>query len=188
MATPRPLRRDAARRRSAVLIAAAEVFGEQGIDAPLEVVADRANVGRATLYRNFPDRNALIAAVLDEAFDVLEARASDLADQPGGLFDLIEDMAFIQEQAGALADALRKADLGAGQARRIQARIRRIFRRSIRAARDAGLVRPDLAADDALLITRMLGGALRGAAVAGRRERAVALLFEGLTAGGRAHG
>ncbi len=74
---------------------------------PLRSDADRANVGRATLDRNLLEPGALIAAVLDEAFDVLEARASDLADQPGEPVDLIEDMAFIQQQADArLTDGL----------------------------------------------------------------------------------
>ncbi len=66
---------------------------------------DRANVGKATVDRNLPDPDALTAPVLDEAFDVPEARASDLADQPGDPVDLIEDMASFQEQA-ALADTL----------------------------------------------------------------------------------
>ncbi|WP_271066387.1 hypothetical protein [Caulobacter sp. NIBR1757] len=51
--------------------------------------------------RNLPHRSGLIAAVLDEAFEVREARASDLADQPGETVDLVEDMAFIQEQVDA---------------------------------------------------------------------------------------
>lgn len=184
----RPLRRDAARRRDAVLAAAAEVFAAEGIDAPLEAVADRAGVGRATLYRNFPDRDSLVAAVLDEAFDRLEARADELSGQPGALFDLIEDLAMIQDRAGALADTLRQADVGRLRARRVQARLRRLFRRPLLTARDAGLINPGVSPDDALLIARMLGGALRGPSVPGRRQRALALLFDGLASGARAHG
>jgi AcrR family transcriptional regulator len=71
---------DAARNFDAVLEAAREVFTERGFDAPLEDVAGRADVGIATLYRNFPTREVLvenvyiveIKAVLAEAGASLE--------------------------------------------------------------------------------------------------------------------
>ncbi|NEL42881.1 MAG: helix-turn-helix transcriptional regulator, partial [Xanthomonas perforans] len=56
MTTSRP---DAALRRRQILDAADEVFSEHGVNAPLELVVERAGLGRATLYRNFPDRLAL---------------------------------------------------------------------------------------------------------------------------------
>jgi AcrR family transcriptional regulator len=62
------LRADARRNREQLLAAARDVFVEQGVEAPLDEVARRAGVGIATLYRRFPDRNALIRAVV---FDVL---------------------------------------------------------------------------------------------------------------------
>src|SRR5258708_889012 len=73
------LRADAHRNRQQVLAAAAQVFVEQGADAPLDDIARRAGVGIATLYRRFPDREALWRAV---ALDVLartarEARAAE---------------------------------------------------------------------------------------------------------------
>jgi AcrR family transcriptional regulator len=71
----RGLRADARRNRERVLLAARDVFVEQGADAPLDEVARRAGVGIATLYRRFPDRVALQHAV---AIDLL-ARASDAA-------------------------------------------------------------------------------------------------------------
>src|SRR5712692_7571617 len=79
----RGLRADAARNREHVLAAAREVFVEQGADAPLDDIARRAGVGIATLYRRFPDREALVRAV---ALDVLtraggEARAAE-AEEP----------------------------------------------------------------------------------------------------------
>lgn len=180
MTSPRPLRSDAARRRMAVLDAAAGLFAEQGIDIPLEAVADRAGVGRATLYRNYPDRNALIAAVLEQKFDALEARAAEYSDRPDGLFALLEEMSLVLERAATLSDALRHSVLGDNRAERVQARIQRIFAPAIRQAVAAGLVRPDLTTDDAVTITRMLGGALRGGMGPNRRERAITLLIDGL--------
>ena len=62
------LRADARRNREQLLLAARDVFVERGPDAPLEDVAQRAGVGIGTLYRRFPDRQALLRAV---ALDVL---------------------------------------------------------------------------------------------------------------------
>ena len=60
-------RADAAARRALILDAADAVFGQHGVTAPLDLVVEKAQVGRATLYRNFPDRTALIEALLDRA-------------------------------------------------------------------------------------------------------------------------
>jgi AcrR family transcriptional regulator len=61
--TERGLRADARRNRDALLAAGAEVFAERGPDASLEEIARRAGVGIGTLYRHFPDRDALTEAV-----------------------------------------------------------------------------------------------------------------------------
>src|SRR5690242_5340581 len=57
------LRADAERNRVALLAAAREIFGEQGLEASLDEIARRAGVGNATLYRRFPRRRDLIAEV-----------------------------------------------------------------------------------------------------------------------------
>ena len=44
-------RADAAARRALILDAADHVFGQHGVTAPLDLVVERAQVGRATLYR-----------------------------------------------------------------------------------------------------------------------------------------
>jgi AcrR family transcriptional regulator len=77
------LRADARRNRDLVVAAAKDVFIELGVDAPLEEVARRAGVGIATLYRRFPDRQALMRGVALQVLEdvVGEARAV-LADEP----------------------------------------------------------------------------------------------------------
>lgn len=78
------LRADARRNFDRLLGAAREVFVEQGPGAPLEEVARRAGVGIGTLYRRFPDRQALQRAV---AIDVLGRVTREshlaLAEEPG---------------------------------------------------------------------------------------------------------
>ncbi|MGI3785744.1 MAG: TetR/AcrR family transcriptional regulator [Janthinobacterium lividum] len=62
---PRPLRADARRNREAILRAALEAFEADGVFTPLDGAAARAGVGNATLYRNFPTREDLLAAVIE---------------------------------------------------------------------------------------------------------------------------
>ena len=57
------MRADAEANRERLLDAAAEVFAERGINAPLSLISDRAHVGKGTLYRHFADRDALIVAL-----------------------------------------------------------------------------------------------------------------------------
>jgi AcrR family transcriptional regulator len=79
----RPLRADARRNRDKLLSAAAEAFAAEGEDAALETVAARAGVGIGTLYRHFPNRDALVVAAYQHEVDALCAAAAELlAAQP----------------------------------------------------------------------------------------------------------
>jgi AcrR family transcriptional regulator len=73
------LRADARRNREELLDVARQVIREQGVDASLRDIARRAGVGIATLYRHFPTRDALIAAIVGDGMRRLNARATDLA-------------------------------------------------------------------------------------------------------------
>ncbi len=68
---PRGVRKDAARNREALLAAASEVYAERGVEASLEEIARRAGVGIGTLYRHFPNRDALNEAVYRREVDSL---------------------------------------------------------------------------------------------------------------------
>jgi AcrR family transcriptional regulator len=72
----RPKRADAARNYDKVLVAAREAFAERGASTSLEEIARRAGVGIGTLYRNFPNRQALLEAVyVGEVEDVSRSAA-----------------------------------------------------------------------------------------------------------------
>jgi AcrR family transcriptional regulator len=71
--TRRP-RTDAQRNRSHILEVAEQYFSEQGVTGSMDAIAKRAGVGAGTLYRHFPTRDALLAALLRARDEELEAR------------------------------------------------------------------------------------------------------------------
>lgn len=73
----RPLRADARKNRERILEAASTVFARDGLEASLDAVAAEAGVGVGTVYRRFPERQALI----NELFEAKIARFVDLARQ-----------------------------------------------------------------------------------------------------------
>ena len=77
-ATCRHRRADAQRNYDKVVAAAREAFTESGAETSLEEIAHRAGVGIGTLYRNFPNRQALLEAVYVTEVERLCGGASDL--------------------------------------------------------------------------------------------------------------
>jgi AcrR family transcriptional regulator len=74
----KPLRADARRNREKVLVAARAVFAEDGVDAQMDDVAKRADVGVGTVYRHFPTKEALLDALTDELFAVIAVHTRTL--------------------------------------------------------------------------------------------------------------
>lgn len=79
---PRTPRADARRNRDALLRAAKEVFEIEGVLASLDAIALRAGVGNATLYRNFPSREDLLAAVIESDLEEAIKKARALSSLP----------------------------------------------------------------------------------------------------------
>lgn len=81
-------RADAVRNRERVIAAAAEVFAEKGEEAGVPEIAARAGVGKGTVYRCFPTKDHLLAAVVSERarWFEREARAAAVADDPWAAF------------------------------------------------------------------------------------------------------
>lgn len=83
MSTERPLRADARRNALAVIEAARTLFAENGVDVPMEEVGRAAGVGKGTLYRHFPTRDHLFAAVSRARFERLTDEAEAYLVKPG---------------------------------------------------------------------------------------------------------
>ncbi len=87
------LRRDAERNRQRILAAAAAVFTEHGLDATLDEVARAAGVGIGTVYRRFPDKEALVTALFRDRVDAIVTvaeQACAIADPWQGLVTYLE--------------------------------------------------------------------------------------------------
>ncbi|MGI6876211.1 TetR/AcrR family transcriptional regulator [Amycolatopsis sp. 3B14] len=83
------LRADAQRNRDQIVAAARQVFAAAGPDVPMEEIARAAGVGVGTLYRRFPDREALIRAVARESFAQVLADAREAAAEEPSAFDAL---------------------------------------------------------------------------------------------------
>ena len=80
----RPMRRDAVRNQRLVLDAAAAVLSEYGPDATMELIASRAGVGVGTIYRNYPNKDALTDALVQSIFDELLTAGRAALELPAG--------------------------------------------------------------------------------------------------------
>ena len=111
------------RNRARVVAAAVEVFAERGLDAGVPEVAARAGVGRATVYRSFPTKEHLVAAVVVERLRAFEARIHAALAAPEAwpalvavLGDGAAALAGDRALAGGMTRAIRLPELEAARA------------------------------------------------------------------------
>lgn len=140
------MRRDAARNRDRLLQEAAAVFAEQGLSGSLEEIARRAGVSIGTLYNHFPNRDALIDALVPPRVAELDEFAEQAAAEPDSWVALTEFVANMLSRFTAdraLFEAFAGDHPAAGQL--VQACARGMTRLSVvldRARRD-GMLRAD---------------------------------------------
>jgi AcrR family transcriptional regulator len=155
----RPLRADAVHNRGRILDAARDVFVERGPGAPLDVIARRAGTGIATLYRRFPDRQALMRAVVLDALRKTADEARSAAEhEPDPFKALVRYMhRALDIRTGAVIPALLD-EISLHDEEMIQARTAgsEALQGLIDAAHSAGTLRREVTfADIGLLIVRM---------------------------------
>jgi AcrR family transcriptional regulator len=177
----RPARADAQRNLGVLLRAAKAVFATSGVDAPVREIAERAGVGIATVYRHFPQRSDLIAAVFRHEIDACAQAAVELAAQYSAGDALAKWLqryaAFIGTKRG-LAPALHSGDPAFEPLRPyFETRMRPALQALLAAAIAAGDVRDDIEADELLHAVASL---CMPAQDDGRAQRMVGLLIDGL--------
>jgi AcrR family transcriptional regulator len=177
------LRADAARNSEKIVRAAREVYAERGPDAPLDEIARRAGVGIATLFRRFPDKRALLRAVLDQQFaeQMMPAvgRALEDADPRRGLALVME--AALSSAVGNY-NVLTAARNAGRLADEVGDRLFETLDLLVERGRRAGVIREDLVPEDLRRIMAMLVSVLWTMdPAAGGWRRFVALVLDGLS-------
>ena len=160
MSATRPLRADAERNRARILAAAAEIFAERGLDVSLDDIAAHAGVGVGTVYRRFPDKDALIDALFEEKIGRVVALADEcleIEDPWEGFTTFMRGMCRMQAEDRGFKDAMLARDRGrermAGARERIAPRAMQLLAR----AQEAGAVRSDLGPFDVPMLNLCVG-------------------------------
>jgi AcrR family transcriptional regulator len=179
----RPVRADAQRNIDNLLQTALAVFAASGVDAPVREIADKAGVGVGTLYRHFPQRADLIAAVFRREIDACADAGPALAAEHEPFEALAHWLqryaAFVAAKRG-LAKALHSGDPAFDALPAyFDQRLRPALRALLKSAADAGEVRTDIDADEILSAVTSLCMSASNAAPE-RAPRMVALLADGL--------
>ncbi|AZP23500.1 TetR/AcrR family transcriptional regulator [Streptomyces aquilus] len=154
------MRADARRNYERLLTEARTAFAAHGAEASLEDVARRAGVGIGTLYRHFPNRNALLSAVFEDAVADLLARSRELLADPNPCTALVTWLREIVTHAGeyrGLARALMAVSHDDTSAlARCNDPIREAGGALLARAQEAGAVRKDVAIADLLQLTHAI--------------------------------
>ncbi len=187
----RPVRADARRNIDTLLQTAMAVFKTSGVDAPVREIAEKAGVGVGTVYRHFPQRSDLIAAVFRREIDACADAAAVLAAEhaPGEALArwMQRYVDFIAAKRG-LATALHSGDPAYGALPAyFQKRQEPALRALLESATAAGAVRTDIAAADLLNAVASLSMHAYNQGPEHAR-RMVALLVDGLRYGARPSG
>ena len=181
---PRPLRADARRNRDRLLDAAARAFTEHGPEATLEAIAKDAGVGIGTLYRHFPSREALV----EETYRHELARLCDAADELlAGMPPDRATRAWMDRFVGymttkrGMSETLR-AIIASGGNPYAHSRDRMLtaITALLRAAAEAGTLRPDVRPEDVLTGLSGVSLAASGPEQAEQAARLLDLLMDGL--------
>ena len=157
----RPLRADARRNRERVLTAAREVFAEHGREAQMDDVARRAAVGVGTVYRHFPTKEALIDALVAEAFERLLAVAKEQAQRDDDPWDALattlwagaEILAGDRAVSAIMSEVYGPVNVDLD----LQLQMTETMTILVERAREAGVLRPDVVLDDVPMIMCGIG-------------------------------
>jgi AcrR family transcriptional regulator len=178
------LRADAERNRTALLAAAREVFGEQGLDASLDEIARRARVGNATLYRRFPSRRELVAEVfagqMNEYVELAD-RALREPDPWAAFVGYLTRVCEMQATDRGLSELLVTTTFdGDPRLTELRSTAQRGATEVIRRAQASGVLRKDFTRQDISLVLMANSGVVHRSADPQAWRRQLSLLIDGL--------
>ena len=184
------MRADARRNRAAVIEASKKLFADEGLDAQMPDVAKAAKVGVGTVYRHFPTKDDLIAALAAERFERLAEKAREgLAREDAweGICDFIRFAAQIQADDRGLCEVMgSRPEVMDASARGVG--LDEIVDQLVRRAQRSGDLRKDVQWEDIAMTACALGQSTQTdmGPGTGRWPRLVEIVIDGLRApGGR---
>ncbi|UOZ09835.1 TetR/AcrR family transcriptional regulator [Amycolatopsis sp. WQ 127309] len=185
------LRADARRNRDQILAAAKSIFAASGAEVPMEEIARAAGVGVGTLYRRFPDRDALVRAVAMDNFERVLIDAKRIAAEETSSWralerllrqsvelQLVVQLAMVSHRALVILK-------GDPEVRRLRDEILVVLDEFVRGAQAEGKLRDDVGAGDvAILFATMLRQmrAKTDEVAAMAASRCVGIMIDGLSA------
>jgi AcrR family transcriptional regulator len=186
--TTRPARSDATRNHELIVTAARSVLAESGADATMEEIARRCGLGVGTLYRHFPDKEALVDAVLDDAFAEIVALARAAlteADAWAGFAGFVEGTIAHHAANRGLREIMAGNARGRERAAAMRASLRPLVRDLVERARAEGSLRADFAPEDVPVLFWACDRVIEASApvVPELWQRLLGLLLDGLRAG-----
>ncbi|WP_425860422.1 TetR/AcrR family transcriptional regulator [Arthrobacter sp. TWP1-1] len=155
------LRADAERNREAILVAARQVFAEDGSSASMNEIARRSGVSIATLFRRFPTRGQLLAAVFTEKVAAYVNAIDSALDDPDawrGFRSYLETAFEIQAENCAFTDVLTMSVPEAPEFMAEQRRASRLLPQLVERAQATGRLRPDFVHQDVALLLLAIAG------------------------------
>ncbi|GAA2105811.1 helix-turn-helix transcriptional regulator [Actinomadura alba] len=177
------MRADARRNRARILAVAQEVFAERGPSASTEEVAARAGVAIGTVFRHFPTKHDLLAAIMKELRERLIDKAETLIAEgdPGTAFyDYFTFLVESSAKIGTVVALLAQEGTSIEPGEQVMA-LNHTVGALLDAAREAGTVRPDVRLDEVMaLLIATTHGALAAAWSDDLRHRTVALVLDAL--------
>jgi AcrR family transcriptional regulator len=154
----RALRSDAAANRERLLAAAAVAVRRDGERVPMATIAEQAGVGIGTLYRHYPTRAALLAALSRRSWDLVLAHAQAAAGADGPAADAIAR--FFAQTIAARDDLILPLHGGPvsldAETLALRARIRELLEQVLARGRRDASIRPDATATDIIITGAML--------------------------------
>jgi AcrR family transcriptional regulator len=171
-------RADAVRNRAKILEVAARVFAEHGAAASTEQVAAEAGVAIGTIFRHFPTKADLLAAIMK---DTLAGLAARMAAPDATLFGVFTSLVAEAAAKRSVIDLLPQLEVADSIAR-----FRAVVDGLLARARAAGEVRAEVGTDEVMaLLVALCQGALRGGWSPALQRDTLAIVFAGLSYPGR---
>jgi AcrR family transcriptional regulator len=184
------MRRDAEQNRQKIIAAADRLISEQGLGVGHDQIARAAGVAVGTVYRRFPDKSALVAALFTEQVETVvdAARAALLVEDAWqAIVEFLTAILKMQADSRGLRELVSGSPHAQDLTRYARAQIGPVVRELVARGHDAGVLRADIAEQDIALIPIMIGSIIHTARTVDPElwRRTLAVVLDGLRAGHR---